>query len=107
MFARDLLTTYMAYARHRGWRVSSDIEGVAALEDDSPIHSIEVCVESPDPSESVYSQLRWEAGVHRVQRVPITSKLNKIHTSTVAVVILPVIDVVCSNVISYGPLHVG
>lgn len=95
MFARDLFNTYMAYANHRGWRISSEDMSGGALEDDTPIHHIEVCVESPDPKDSVYAHLRWEAGVHRVQRVPLTSKLNKIHTSTVAVTILPVIDEVC------------
>ncbi|KAL5972011.1 Peptide chain release factor 1 [Taenia solium] len=95
MFARDLFTMYAAYARHRGWRFASDDDGGAietAIGADSPIHHVEVRVDSSDPTDPVYPYLRWEAGVHRVQRVPLTSKLNKIHTSTVAVTILPVID---------------
>nr|CDS23598.1 peptide chain release factor 1 [Echinococcus granulosus] len=95
MFARDLFTMYAAYARYCGWQFASDDDGGAtgaAVGADSPIHHVEVRVESSDPVDPVYPRLRWEAGVHRVQRVPLTSKLNKIHTSTVAVTILPVID---------------
>ncbi|KAL5111441.1 hypothetical protein TcWFU_001735 [Taenia crassiceps] len=94
MFARDLFTMYAAYARHRGWRLAYDDDGVAETADGtgSPIYHVEVCVDSSDPTDPVYPCLRWEAGVHRVQRVPITSKLSKMHTSTVAVTILPVID---------------
>ncbi|VDM34458.1 unnamed protein product [Hydatigera taeniaeformis] len=93
MFARDLFVMYEAYAYHRGWRLAS-ITDLGARESavgaDSPIHHVEVRVESSSPIDPLYPYLRWEAGVHRVQRVPLTSKLNKIHTSTVAVTILPV-----------------
>lgn len=95
MFTRDLFTMYAAYARHRGWRLASDDDCGAtetAVGADGPIHHLEVRVDSSDPTDPVYPCLRWEAGVHRVQRVPLTSKLNKIHTSTVAVTVLPVID---------------
>ncbi|VDO04056.1 unnamed protein product [Rodentolepis nana] len=93
MFARDLFNMYEAYIIQRGWSIYPGEGGINALSDtDCPIHNTEVIVEASDPSDTVYTCLRWEAGVHRVQRVPVTSKLNKIHTSTVAVTVLPAVD---------------
>jgi peptide chain release factor 1 len=42
--------------------------------------------------ESVYSKLKWEAGVHRVQRVPATESAGRVHTSTSTVAIMPEVD---------------
>lgn len=93
MFARDLFNMYKAYVSHRGWSISHGDNGVNALKDaDCPIHNTEVIIEASEPSGRAYACFRWEAGVHRVQRIPATSKLNKIHTSTVAVTVLPAID---------------
>ncbi|VDL90121.1 unnamed protein product [Schistocephalus solidus] len=80
MFARDLFKMYHTYAQHQGWRFLVQ-EGPGGGSRDSLT-----------PDEPLYSKLRWEAGVHRVQRIPTTSKLNKIHTSTVAVTVLPALD---------------
>nr|VZI37939.1 unnamed protein product [Spirometra erinaceieuropaei] len=99
MFARDLFKMYHAYAQHQGWRFlvqegsgggNRDVE--AESERDDPISYTSILIESLTPDEPLYSKLRWEAGVHRVQRVPTTSKLHKIHTSTVAVTVLPALD---------------
>ncbi|VUZ47021.1 unnamed protein product, partial [Hymenolepis diminuta] len=93
MFARDLFSMYEAYINQRGWSIYPGEGGINTLSDtDCPIHNSEVIVEAADHCDRVYACLRWEAGVHRVQRVPVTSKLNKIHTSTVAVTVLPVMD---------------
>nr|CDS28299.1 peptide chain release factor 1 [Hymenolepis microstoma] len=93
MFARDLFNMYEAYIIQKGWSIYPGEGGINALSDtDCPIHNTEVIVEAANPSDAIYTRLRWEAGVHRVQRVPVTSKLNKIHTSTVAVTVLPVVD---------------
>uniref|UniRef100_A0A5K3FB30 RF_PROK_I domain-containing protein n=1 Tax=Mesocestoides corti TaxID=53468 RepID=A0A5K3FB30_MESCO len=91
MFARDLFTMYATYARQRGWNFSPQCAPTEAASE-SPINHVSVLIESMDPDDPVYARLHWEAGVHRVQRVPTTSKLNKIHTSTVAVTVLPVVD---------------
>ncbi|VDM34079.1 unnamed protein product [Hydatigera taeniaeformis] len=83
---------YEAYTCYRGWRFASIANAGArksAVGADSPIHHVEVRVESSSPIDPVHPYLQWEAGVHRVQRVPLTSKLNKIHTGTVAVIIAP------------------
>ncbi|KAM7541273.1 hypothetical protein Aperf_G00000042446 [Anoplocephala perfoliata] len=93
MFARDLFNMYGAYVSHRGWSITQGDNGVNVLTDaECPIHNTEVIIQASEPSDCVYACFRWEAGVHRVQRIPTTSKLNKIHTSTVAVTVLPVID---------------
>uniref|UniRef100_A0A0X3PDZ6 Peptide chain release factor 1 n=3 Tax=Schistocephalus solidus TaxID=70667 RepID=A0A0X3PDZ6_SCHSO len=99
MFARDLFKMYHTYAQHQGWRFlvqegpggGSRDAGVESERDD-PISYTSILIESLTPDEPLYSKLRWEAGVHRVQRIPTTSKLNKIHTSTVAVTVLPALD---------------
>ncbi|TPP63547.1 Peptide chain release factor 1 [Fasciola gigantica] len=117
LFARDLLDMYHALAVARGWHfhvvqealmVGDETTGTGVSE--SPISkvSIEVVGEAEDEatlpsSDSVsdcrtlgaFGQLRWEAGVHRVQRIPVTSKQNKIHTSTVAVSVLPLTEQIC------------
>ncbi|MES2135408.1 MAG: PCRF domain-containing protein [Patescibacteria group bacterium] len=74
IFAGDLARMYMRYAEGQGW-------GVKIL--DSNLESIEVT------GRSVYDALRYETGVHRVQRIPVTEKSGRIHTSTASVAILP------------------
>jgi peptide chain release factor 1 len=82
LFAGDLLRMYQRYAANKGWRVEAmninetDLGGVkeAAL-------SIR--------GEGVYRQLKYESGVHRVQRVPATEAQGRIHTSTATVAIMP------------------
>jgi len=85
LFAGDLLRMYSRYAQDRGWR--------AALLDASPsdaggfkeaILSIE--------GEGVFKTLKFESGVHRVQRVPATEAQGRIHTSAASVVVLPEAD---------------
>lgn len=73
IFARDLLLMYQRYAEKRGW----DTKSVDDL-------SIEI------QGKGVYDALRFETGVHRVQRVPETEKSGRIHTSTASVAILPI-----------------
>ena len=73
LFARDLKEMYEKYAASRGWktRVVDDL-------------TLEVV--SPE----AYEALRYETGVHRVQRVPATEKTGRIHTSTASVAVLPI-----------------
>jgi peptide chain release factor 1 len=75
LFAQELARMYMKYAARRGWNVK-------ILEDD--LSSIEI------QGKGVYESLRWETGVHRVQRIPLTEKSGRIHTSTASVAILPI-----------------
>ncbi len=75
LFASDLARMYMRYAERKGWQIK-------ILETD--LSSIEIV------GTHVYEFLRWETGVHRVQRIPSTEKTGRIHTSTASVAILPI-----------------
>lgn len=106
LFARDLLDMYRNLAVSRGWQFTVVHEANMAGEEccgphhESPLAVARVeIIGEPKPttiqdchSLGAYGQLRWEAGVHRVQRIPVTSKHHKIHTSTVAVSVLPLDD---------------
>jgi peptide chain release factor 1 len=82
LFAAELFRMYSKYAERQGWRLeilSSNETGVGGLKE--VIASIE--------GRGAYSRLKYESGVHRVQRVPATEASGRIHTSTVTVAVLP------------------
>jgi peptide chain release factor 1 len=82
LFAGDLFRMYSKFAERQGWRLevmSSSDTGVGGVKE--VIASIE--------GRGVYSKLKYESGVHRVQRVPATEASGRIHTSTVTVAVLP------------------
>jgi peptide chain release factor 1 len=82
LFAADLLRMYTRYAESKGWKVemlSSNSTGVGGVKE--AILSVE--------GKGVYNRLKFESGVHRVQRVPITEASGRIHTSAVTVAVLP------------------
>jgi peptide chain release factor 1 len=81
LFARDLFRMYSKYAASQGWKQTvfdlkeSDLGGIK-----------EVVFELK--GENVFSKMKWEGGVHRVQRIPKTEKSGRIHTSTATVAVL-------------------
>ena len=83
LFAFELLNMYKRFAETRGWSTriieesKTDIGGYKEV-------SLEI------KGKGVYSDLKWETGVHRVQRVPETEKNGRIHTSTASVAIMPI-----------------
>ena len=82
LFAADLFRMYSRFAETQGWQVdvlSSHETGVGALKE------IVALIEG----QRVYSRLKYESGVHRVQRVPATEASGRIHTSTATVAVLP------------------
>ena len=89
IFAGDLLRMYMRYAEKRNWKV----EIIDATESEmGGYKDISVAVKSTGtaaPGESPYARLKFEGGVHRVQRVPETESQGRIHTSAAGVLILP------------------
>ena len=85
LFAASLFRMYCRFAEAQGWKV--DITNENATE----IGGIKEVIANISGS-SVYSQLKWESGVHRVQRVPQTESSGRIHTSTVTVAVLPEAD---------------
>src|SRR5207249_2088125 len=85
LFAQEVFRMYSRYAESQGWRVevlSTSLSGVGGLKEG--IALIE--------GKKVYSRLRFESGVHRVQRVPATEQQGRIHTSAVTVAVLPEAD---------------
>jgi peptide chain release factor 1 len=86
LFAGDLLRMYLRYAERRGW--------VAELLDEEQtdlggIKSATVALRSRRPDDPVWARLKYEGGVHRVQRVPVTESQGRIHTSAAGVLVLP------------------
>lgn len=85
IWAGDLLRMYSRYAEVQGWRVKMVSESLADMGGFK-----EVILEVQ--GEQVYSKLKFEAGVHRVQRVPATEAGGRVHTSTATVAIMPEVD---------------
>jgi len=85
LFAGDLMRMYMKYADSKGWKTSLIDEsqiGIGGYKE--VIFSIS--------GRNVYKDMKYEMGVHRVQRVPETEKTGRIHTSTASVAVLPEIE---------------
>ncbi|WP_353827412.1 peptide chain release factor 1 [Agromyces sp. SYSU T0242] len=91
LFAADLLRMYVQYAQSKGWKTEllerdeSDLGGYK---------NVQVAIKSnaTDPSQGVWAHLKYEGGVHRVQRVPVTETQGRIHTSTTGVLVFPEVD---------------
>jgi peptide chain release factor 1 len=89
LFAADLVRMYLRYAEREGWQhrviatTYSDLGGykdiTIAFKDKS----------SAEPGEGVWTRLKYEGGVHRVQRVPVTESQGRIHTSAAGVLVIP------------------
>ncbi|WP_322816415.1 peptide chain release factor 1 [Chloroflexus sp.] len=85
LFAADLFRMYTRFAESRGWKVEVDSlteNGIGGIKE--VIFQIH--------GEGAYSQLKYEGGVHRVQRVPATEARGRIHTSTATVAVLPEVE---------------
>jgi peptide chain release factor 1 len=89
LFAGDLLRMYTRYAEQRGWTT----EILDATESDlGGYKSVTVAVKAkgtPLPGEAPYALLKFEGGVHRVQRVPVTESQGRVHTSAAGVLVMP------------------
>jgi peptide chain release factor 1 len=89
LFAGDLLRMYLRYAEQHGWTTevldqqASDLGG---------FKDVSVVIKTrgvPEGGNGVWSRLKWEGGVHRVQRVPATESQGRIHTSAAGVLVVP------------------
>ena len=89
LFAADLLRMYTRYAEQRGWST----EVLDATESDlGGFKSVTVAVKAkgiPAPGEAPFALLKFEGGVHRVQRVPVTESQGRVHTSAAGVLVFP------------------
>ncbi|HEY0485408.1 MAG TPA: peptide chain release factor 1 [Mycobacteriales bacterium] len=88
LFAGDLLRMYLRYAERQGWKT----EVIDATESDlGGYKDVSVAVKArgvPEPGHGVWARLKFEGGVHRVQRVPVTESQGRIHTSAAGVLVL-------------------
>ncbi|MGC0249733.1 peptide chain release factor 1 [Pseudactinotalea sp. Z1748] len=91
LFAADLLRMYLRFAERQGWSTqvldttASDLGGIKDV-------SVAIKSRSADPGDGVWAHLKFEGGVHRVQRVPVTESAGRIHTSAAGVVVLPEVE---------------
>jgi len=92
LFAGDLVRMYLRYAERRGWSAQvmdttdSDLGGYK---------DCKVAIKAkgtPGPGEAPWARLKYEGGVHRVQRVPVTESQGRIHTSAAGVLVLPEVE---------------
>ncbi|WP_319460787.1 peptide chain release factor 1 [Micromonospora sp. RTP1Z1] len=89
LFAGDLLRMYTRYAERHGWLT----EVIDAQDSDlGGVKDVSLAIKTkgvPEGGNGVWSRLKWEGGVHRVQRVPVTESQGRIHTSAAGVLVLP------------------
>ncbi len=92
LFAGDLLRMYLRFAERRGWRT----EVIDATESDlGGYKDVRVAIKAkgtPEPGQAPWARLKYEGGVHRVQRVPVTESQGRIHTSAAGVWVMPEVD---------------
>jgi len=85
LFVADMFRTYIKYAENQGWKT----EIMNSSESEAGGYKEMVFLVK---GESVYSKLKFEAGVHRVQRVPATETQGRVHTSAITVAVIPEVD---------------
>lgn len=86
LFASELFRMYQRYAEQQGWKlkiIDSNISELGGIKQ----------VVAEIKGHNVYQQLKYEGGVHRVQRIPKTEKSGRIHTSAASIVVMPQVDV--------------
>ena len=89
LFAEDLFAMYQAYALRRGWKIdvldseTTDLGGIKSLT--AAVRGSA----NGSPEDAPYGTLKFEGGVHRVQRVPVTESQGRIHTSAAGVLVMP------------------
>ncbi len=104
LFASDLARMYIRYAERRGWKV--EILD-ATISDLGGYKEATITIKSREPSrDGVWSRLKFEGGVHRVQRVPVTESQGRIHTSAAGILIYPEPDEVEQVQIDEGDLRI-
>jgi peptide chain release factor 1 len=89
LFAGDLLRMYLRFAERQHWKteiIDATVTGLGGYKD------VTVAIKSGRGGEGAWSRLKYEGGVHRVQRVPVTESQGRIHTSAAGVLVLPEAD---------------
>jgi peptide chain release factor 1 len=106
LFAGDLVRMYLKYAEQKGWvtqvldKTETELGGYKEI-------SIAVKTKgTPEPEQGVWAHLKYEGGVHRVQRVPVTESQGRIHTSAAGVLVFPEVEEVSEVEIDPGDLRI-
>lgn len=89
LFAADLLRMYSRFAEQHGWKVEILDSTETALGGYKSVTAAVKAKGTPEPGGAPYALLKFEGGVHRVQRVPVTESQGRIHTSAAGVLVLP------------------
>ncbi|WP_122260974.1 peptide chain release factor 1 [Ornithinimicrobium cerasi] len=92
LFAGDLMRMYLRYAERRGWRTQLLDATVSDLGGYKDARVAIAATGTPGAGEAPWARLKYEGGVHRVQRVPVTESQGRIHTSAAGVLVMPDID---------------
>jgi peptide chain release factor 1 len=106
LFAGDLFRMYQRYAERRGWSVEVLDLNPTEL---GGVKDVSLAIKArghPAPQDGVWAGLKYEGGVHRVQRVPVTESQGRIHTSAAGVLVLPEVDDPAEIEIDPGDLRV-
>ena len=91
LFAADLLAMYQHYIEARGWKMqildaeTTDLGGFKTV-------TVAVRASAAEPGQAPYGVLKFEGGVHRVQRVPVTESQGRVHTSAAGVLVMPDVE---------------
>jgi peptide chain release factor 1 len=93
LFAGDLLRMYQRYAERRGWKteiLDSTVTGLGGIKDATvAVKGTRGAAAKAQGADGAWSRLKYEGGVHRVQRVPVTESQGRIHTSAAGVLVVP------------------
>ncbi len=106
LFAGDLLRMYVRYAERHGWKTEILAQSESDLGGYKDVTLAVKAPGSPAPADGVWARLKFEGGVHRVQRVPVTESQGRIHTSAAGVFVAPEAEDTVDVVIDPGDLRV-
>ena len=92
LFAGDLQRMYSRFAEQRGWKTEILDSTESALGGYKSVTMAVKAKGTPEPGEAPFAMLKFEGGVHRVQRVPVTESQGRIHTSAAGVLVMPEVE---------------
>lgn len=102
LFAGDLVRMYLRFAERSGWKAEISDATEADLGGYKDVRLTIKSKGTPEPGEAPWARLKYEGGVHRVQRVPVTESQGRIHTSAAGVLVMPDLDE-DDDEIEFGP----
>ncbi len=106
LFASDLMKMYLKYAEIKGWSATVLSETRTDLGGYKDATVVLRAKGNPEPQEGVWAHLKYEGGVHRVQRVPTTETQGRIHTSAAGVLVHPEVEEVEAELLNDADLQI-